>query len=424
MKNVSNAIFLVVSIFSMIALGCNRGDGRVAEKRGCLPFAFTEASQGLPSSGLWRQRLAFYDMNGDGHLDILAPPPRYTGPHYTGPVVWYGNGKGEWRESLPDVPDDTEYGYGGITASDFDGDGIPDIALAIHAAGLKALKGTGNGKYADLSDGLPRPGDFVSRALVTADFIGASKPCIVAVSEGKFGSASPEPRGILVCSRGEEGWRCEAASENKSLMSGLFADEIAAGDVNGDGRADLAVGSLAEEKNLIVWVNEGDGRFAPFNEGLPQEKIYLSVALEDLNGDGRDDLVANISGFGKEAYVGLKAFLSRESGFEDISEGLPVKEPYTVVAAGDMNNDGTVDIIGGTVAGGVKIFYQKDSRWEAADVIGLPTEGMRLIYGIYCVDLNGDGYRDIALNYASSQDDEAGGIRVFLNGAGEKKQTN
>jgi len=411
-----------VSILSVIALGCNVGDGRVTEREKVVTLAFAEASQGLPSSGLWRQRIALYDINGDGHVDILAPPPRKAGETYKGPVAWYGNGKGEWRESLLNVPPDGGYGYGAIAVADFDGDHIPDIALAVHASGLKALKGAGNGAYEDFSDGLPPSGNFGSRALVSADFNGDGISDIAAVSEGKFGSGLADPSGIRVCWRGEGKWQCAPAGHDTSQMSGLFADEIAAGDINGDGKADLAIASLVLEKNLIVWINQGGGRFVPFNEGLPQEKVYFSVALEDLNGDGRDDLVANISGLGREAYVGVKAFLSRESGFEDISEGLPVKEPYTVVAAGDMNNDGTVEIIGGTVAGGVKIFYRKGNRWEAADATGLPAEGMKMIYGIYCIDLNGDGYRDIAVNYASSQDDESGGIRVFLNAAGKKNQ--
>jgi hypothetical protein len=178
-----------------------------------------------------------------------------------------------------------------------------------------------------------------------------------------------------------------------------------------------------------VWIGDGKGGFSPFNKGLPQEKIYfsvaledlnkdgrddlVSVALEDLNKDGRDDLVANVSGFGRKGFFGLKAFLSKPVGFEDISEGLPVKEAYTAVDACDLDGDGTAEIIGGTAEGGLKIFAQKGNKWVEVNAAGLPREGMKKIYGVYCIDFNGDGYKDIAVNYASKH--ELGGIRVFFN---------
>lgn len=406
------------------ALGCNPGDGSGDKKDTTLDFSFAEASQGLPSNGLWREHLGFHDMNGDGHMDILATPPRTAGEKYKGPVIWYGNGEGVWRETVVDGSFGDGLGYGSITAADFDGDGIPDMALAIHGKGLMALRGAKDGTYGNFSDGFPSAATFISRALLSGDFDGDGRSEIAAVSEGPFGGAPDKPSGIWTCSWESGKWTCAPVCADESLRKGLFADEIVSGDVNGDGKTDLAIASLAGEKSLIVWINEGGGRFVPFNKGLPQEKAYFSVALTDMNQDGRADLVAYIQGFGRENYVGMKAFLSRESGFEDISQGLPVKEAFKSIAAGDMNHDGTVEILGGTRAGGVKMFYRKGDRWQTAAVKGLPTEGMQSIRGIYCIDLNGDGYEDIAVNYASSKGDKSGGIRVFLNTTGKKNQTN
>lgn len=413
MKNITGILFLLGMLLSVVASGCNRGGGKGDEKPKDK-LAFVEASQGLPSSGMWRHGLDFYDLNGDGYMDILAPPPRHGGETHEGPVVWYGNGKGEWKESLLDVPDDTSYDYGGICVSDFDGDAIPDIALAMHAIGLKVLKGTGKGKYEDFSAGLTPFKNFASRALVCADFNGDGVSDIAAVSEGIFGRYFPEPSGIWVCSRGKGKWQCAYVADNQEISRRLFADKIVAGDVNGDGKTDLAIASLNSTKNLVVWLNEENGRFVPFNKGLPQEKIYSSVALEDLNGDGKDDLVASISGFGRKGFMGVKAFLSQADGFEEMSDGLPVNEGYPAVTAGDVNGDGKAEIIGGTTAGGVKVFRQKENGWEAVETTGLPAKGMTDIYGIYCIDLDDDGYQDIVFNYASA-DEDVGGIKVFLN---------
>jgi len=374
MKNVSNVFYLLVSILSVIALGCNVGDGRVTEREKVVTLAFAEASQGLPSSGQWRHGLDFYDLNGDGYMDILAPPPRHGGQEYEGPVVWYGNAKGEWEKALPHVPLSTTYAYGGIRASDFDQNGIPDVALAMHATGLRVLKGIGKGTYESFSEGLPPFRDFASRALVCADFNGDGVSDIAAVSEGSFGQDFPEPSGIWVCCQKEGKWQCSPAADNPEIGTRLFADQIVAGDVNGDGKTDLAIASLVKMKNLIVWLNEGKGRFVPFNKGLSQEKIYSSVFLVDLNKDKRDDLVAVISGFGRKGFKGLKAFLSKADGFEDMSDGLPVDEGYKAVTAGDLNGDGKAEIIGGTTAGGVKVFKQKDDGWKEVKTTGCPSK--------------------------------------------------
>ena len=408
-----NNLLTLLSIFALLtASGCDFGNQDRKAGKGTEDLTFVDASKGLPSNGLWRQGLGFYDMNGDGYMDIVAPRPRKASEEYKGPVVWHGNGKGEWTKSLLDVPPDTAYNYGSISVSDFDGDGIPDIALAMHCLGLKILKGTGNGKYVDFSDGIPPASKFVSRALVSADFNNDGISDIAAVSEARFGKAFPNPSGVWVCCYADKSCKCTPAA-NEEEASGLFADQLVAGDVNGDGNTDIAIASLVKHKNLIVWIGDGKGGFSPFNKGLPQEKIYFSVALEDLNKDGRDDLVANVSGFGTKGFMGLKAFLSKPDGFDDISEGLPVKEAYTAVDACDLDGDGTAEIIGGTAEGGLKIFAQKGNRWVEVNAAGLPREGMKKIYGVYCIDLNGDGYKDIAVNYASQH--ELGGIRVFLN---------
>jgi hypothetical protein len=394
-------------------VGCDQGSRNTAGTQAAAWLSFTEASQGLPTKGQWRQGIDFSDLNGDGNLDILAPPSRNGGEAYERPMVWYGDGEGQWKESPLSVPD-TDYFYGGIAASDFDGNGIPDIGLAMHALGLKVLRTTEGGTYRDFSTGLPPFNDFASRALVWGDFDGDGVPDMAAVSEGPFGTDFPEPSGIRVCYRDGEKWTCEPVSDDPEVGRGLFADQIVAGDVNGDGKMDLAIAPLVKMKNLVVWLNEGEGRFRPFNEGLVQEHIYFGVALKDLNGDGRDDVIGAISGFGRDGFMGIKAFLSTPDGFEDTSRGLPEREGYKAVVASDLDGDGKIEIIGGTSAGGLKVFKQQDDRWEAMETTGLPETGMEDIYGLYCRDLNHDGHEDLIVNFGVPEQPE-GGIRVFFN---------
>ncbi|MCF8143833.1 MAG: VCBS repeat-containing protein [Deltaproteobacteria bacterium] len=416
-----NVLKLVLIIAVFLMAGCDRGSSdRVPEPEQQTPLRFVDASRGLPSTGLWREGIWFFDMNGDGHMDIVAPPPRKASEKYSGPIAWYGNGKGEWAETRLEVPSDVGFDYGAIVVSDFDGDGIPDIALAMHMMGLRVLKGVGQGKYVDFSGGVPPAGQFLSRALVSADFNNDGAPDIAALSEAQFSMDSPRPKGIWSCYRSDEAWQCgPIEGEDEGGLVFLFGDQIFTGDVNGDGNQDIAAASLAVQNNRIVWLGDGKGGFSPFTEGLPQHVYYLALALGDMDHDGKDDLVASISGIGQEGFLGLKAFLSRPDGFVEVSEGLP-DGLFTALGTGDLDGDGALEVVAGTADGGLRVFSWKDGTWHEMEASGLPKNGLQKIYRIYCMDLNKDGLKDIAINYAGKE--TSGGISVFYNSGTGKKQ--
>jgi hypothetical protein len=407
----------IAFLFAGFILGlvaCDNASHPPQEKKvAAETLSFVESSTGLPIQGQWRQGLAFFDVNGDGSMDILAPPPRKAAKDLQNPFIWLGNSKGEWQSTPLLVPKDVSYDYGDIAAGDFNGDGIPDMALAVHDNGLKGLKGLGNGSYTLFSDGLPSAKDFGTRALVSADFNNDGIADIAAVSEAHLRKKEiGGEKGVKVCLWTESQWQCGNISAEK-LSDGLFADQIITGDVNGDGNTDIGVASLQHRVDLIVWIGDGKGGFVPFNNGLITERHYRAVAFADLNGDGRDDLVASITGFQKDGTKVLKAFLSENEGFKDFSTGLPDSEVYYTIAAADLDGDGVPEIVGGTAEGGLKVFSRKNGKWRQVSASGLPETGLFRLYGTYLVDLNRDGFKDIVLNFASEKLN-AGGIRVFL----------
>lgn len=410
-KNSLPILFLILltQVFGFYA--CSNDSQSTESKSGKADsLQFVESSAGLPSAGRWRHGLAFYDMNKDGNLDILAPPPRKASQPNRRPFIWLGNGKGEWTSVPPIVPA-VKYDYGGIAAGDFNDDGIPDIMLAMHMTGLKGLMGEGNDSYGEFNSGLP--GHFDSRAVVSADFNNDGVDDVAAVAEADFGGRQRNaPRlGISVCLGSKSGWQCNFV-EGPETLGWLFADQIVTGDVNGDGNVDIGVGSLQHRADLIVWVGDGKGRFTPFNPNLPQGLHYPSVAFADIDRDGRDDLIASVGGFGPKGVKALKVFLSREDGFDDMSEGLPNDKVYVAVGAGDLNGDGTPEIVGGTPAGRLHIFSYNEGKWKRKTVSGLSETHNGEFFNIYCVDINKDGFDDVVFNHYS--ENIGGGIRVFL----------
>src|SRR5207237_1346847 len=118
---------------------------------------------------------------------------------------------------------------------------------------------------------------------------------------------------------------------------------VAVGDLNGDGRLDLAAANFTSS-NVSVLLGNGAGGFAPAG-GSPFAgggTGPMSVAVGDLNGDGRLDLAtanqtsANVSvllrnGAGRFAAAAGSPFATGGSG------------PRSV-AVGDLNGDGKQDL--------------------------------------------------------------------------------
>jgi hypothetical protein len=414
LKIVLKLLFIVVVLSTLWACSSDEKKEAKAVSR-VEPLAFYDASEGLPESGLWRRGIALFDLNGDGFQDIVAPPPRKASVADAHPFLWYGSESGVWKEAKLDVPKDSAFGYGSVAVADFNGDKIPDLAFAMHFSRSLVLVGSKDGKYRDFSRGLPSDKELTSRGLTAADLNKDGKQDLVIVSEADFARIDYDMKGVMTCYHEGEKWDCREVQKDRK-EPGLFADQVVTGDINDDGYRDIAVALLATEKNQVVWLNDGKGGFDPFNNGLPKDQIYNSVALGDINKDGKDDLVAGLSGFGRDSLYGPRAFLSGPEGFTEYSKGLPEKESVQAITLGDLNGDGSLELICGTGKGGVKVFTQDGKKWKEMIVSGFPLEGLERIYGLHCLDINHDGKNDIALNYAPGEGRADGGIKVYLNG--------
>lgn len=410
----SRNLFLSKWVFiSLLFVVCACSNQEQNTKTVAKPLEFQDSSQGLPESARWRHRLAFHDLNGDGYLDILAPPPRLANVEESHPFVWFGSKENTWKNGDLKVPQDVGFGYGSIAVADFNMDGYLDLALAMHFLPSSVLLGTANGSYDQFSEGLPSEKKFLSRALTISDINNDGKMELLIVSEAGFGRKEYE-KGIRVCYLNGNKWQCEKLEKNRE-DAGVFSDQIITGDINGDGHKDVAVALLSTEKNRLVWLGDGKGGFEPFNEGLPKDRVYYSVALGDINHDGKEDMVASISDFDVNGLYGPRVFLSGDEKFTEFSEGLPNKESVSALTLGDLDGNGSLEIICGARGGVIKVYGEKDGKWFEMPVVGFPEESAVKIYGIYALDVNRDKKTDIVFNYAPVGQKGKGGIRVFLN---------
>jgi hypothetical protein len=123
---------------------------------------------------------------------------------------------------------------------------------------------------------------------------------------------------------------------------------IAIGDINADGKPDLAIinspSSMAEGKGkdgLTVLVNEGTGKFtmlngSPFQAGQNPNRI----ALGDVNGDGIND-IATSDYEGNKIYL----FIMDNAGHQLTGKAIPTGLHPKGIAIADLNSDRKADIV-------------------------------------------------------------------------------
>jgi hypothetical protein len=175
----------------------------------------------------------------------------------------------------------------------------------------------------------------------------------------------------------------------------------ATADLNGDGSLDLVSTSPATG-DVVVLLGRGDGTFAdpvlyPVGESLSQidsGQTLSSVAIADLNGDGRPDLIALVQN------LGVMVFLGRGDGT------FIAPQLYAIAGASmtvlDDKGDGKPDLV---VAGdGIFLLPNRGDGTFGAPV-SLPS-GSLFVDGLAAADLNGDGKADLIANVSDGINNE------------------
>lgn len=192
------------------------------------------------------------------------------------------------------------------------------------------------------------------------------------------------------------------------LMTEMEPSFLVAADLDHDGDLDLVVGTdeeISDDRILgffEIFLNDGEGRFAPSQEYLYGDVAWGALAV-DLDRDGNLDLVAgNIIG----RFAGLPVLYGRGDGTFEEPRRYDAGHLTESLTAQDLDGDGDLDLATET-----RVLFNLGNR-EFDQPVGLKALGGGGIPRLVASgDLDGDGDADLAI-----MDSDGPLITVLVNG--------
>ena len=311
---------------------------------------------------------------------------------------------------------------GSFISGDVNGDGKQDL-ISYSSVAFQVFVNTGGGTYTALP---VNANSVVSPALL--DYNGDGKIDIVSVAASGSGLYG-QPTGLtILLGDGAGSFQSPTAATNIALPVNANVTALAAADLTGQGRADLAIfynfdnmfsqcvaPSCEAGAHVSVYVNQGAGSFDLRGTTIlaDTESFYSFVDFtqtEDFNRDGKPDLVISAPRYGAGSQKGTRidvllsdgngTFTRSTAGLFD-SMGSGCSQP--AFATGDFANRGQSDIIAsyisayGTPSAGqyqlVRFAGYGDGTFAAGTVVA--TLQATSCGGTAAVDLDGDGKLDV-----------------------------
>ena len=396
MKSLTKSFYRGVLLTALVLSACSGGGG---------------SSGDVIIPAFWsRSGIVVADFNNDGQSDVAVAAAYIAGPP---PHPGYAE---IYLQSAPGVFEaPARYAIGpdpwGMSAGDVNGDGRLDLVIATPSTVAPEIDViTNSGGISVLRQDAALPGRFLSSQWIVTG--GAAEDAALAQLNGDVLADLVVADGVLVNGRalllqqnpGEPG--TFLAPVSLLTGSGRGSTDVAVADLNGDGRTDIV---LAAHDSIAVFYQRATGGFDPailLAAGLNPQ----GVAVADVDGDDRADIVvANAGNAPAGGTGGASVTLLRQTSPGNFAAAsIPVADGARRVAIGDLNHDGVPDV------GVVSMAYQDVSAPSRISVVlqSSASRGQFAVAGVYAGtvpgsfiaigDMNGDGHNDLVLENGPS----------------------
>ena len=406
------------------------------------------------------------DVNGDGYSDVIVGADQYdNGQTDEGRVfVYYGSASGlattfAWSAEADQAS--AKYGASAGTGGDVNGDGYADVIVGAALFNNGQLDEGRAYVYYGSASGLSSTPSWTTEmnqdfsyfgfAVGTAGDVNGDGYADVIVGASLYDNGQTDEGKAFVYLGSAAGLASTPAwsAESDQAFAHFGVSVGTAGDVNGDGYADVIVGAdmydngQTNEGRAYVYLGSASGLSltAAWTAESDQASANLGgqVAMAgDVNGDGYSDVIV-----GAWLYDNGQTDEGRVFVYHGSASGLSLTPNWTmesnqagalfgspVGTAGDVNGDGYADVVigsqayddGATDTG--KVFVYNGSpvgllpNFDSVTSIGQVSASFGF-WSATAGDVNGDGYSDVvvgAYQYDNGAADE-GGAFVYLGGA-------
>ncbi|MCF8428811.1 MAG: FG-GAP-like repeat-containing protein [Bacteroidia bacterium] len=274
--------------------------------------------------------VSIVDIDGDGKLDLAVV--NYTGAFSYSGVSIYRNTSNVGTISFATMVDCAAPGYD-LSFGDLDGDGKLDLAVVNVLGGVRILRNTSKIGSISFATGVNFATEIQSTSLSIGDLDG----------DGKSDLATGG--GIVLRNTSTYG----TISFATKVYFGAFGYRLSIGDIDGDGKLDLATANFGSNTVSVVRnISNRDtltsGSFETKVDFITGTNPY-SISIGDLDGDGKLDLA--IANYGSNTVSVLKN-ISNSGNIT--GESFATKVDFATgtsprnVSIGDLDGDGKLDL--------------------------------------------------------------------------------
>jgi len=320
------------------------------------------------------------DFNRDGKLDLTFDE---FSPTFPIGDTSLGNGDGTFQ-----APMQSGASFNFSIAADFNGDGKLDmvgigqgVQLSPYTAAI--VLGKGDGTFSGVSTiASGTNADFYAWQVAAGDFNG----------DGKLDVAIGDQLGIEVYLGNGDG----TFQAGLPPVGGGSAYLQTVGDFNGDGKLDIAeIVGTSSNTQLQILLGNGDGTFQTGASYPGFSSYFLQMFAADLNGDNKLDLIIL-----QNVPSTMTVLLGNGDGTFRPGTTYPISGPLGGGALADFNADGKLDVMlsnsTNLVPSTTIMVGNGDGTFQSPVVLSIPADG-----SVAAGDFNNDGKPDLAIDTAT-----------------------